>query len=99
MAKFLIDRSTRVVVLLAALVALIYAADAANLLRAAPAAPQAGSNKVYLPMVARSGGTTTPPKPTPTPRPNPTPTPSPVDESGALFMQPDQKTAGASLKV
>lgn len=58
------------------------------------ATPQAGPNSVYLPMMARAGTSTPPPTTTP-----PTTTPPPVDESGALFMQPDKKTAGASLKV
>jgi hypothetical protein len=88
MAKSLPYHSICVAVLLSMLIALICAAST-SLLQAAPAAPQAGPNKLYLPM-ARANAST---------KPTPSPTPQPTDESGALFMQPDTKTAGASLKV
>jgi hypothetical protein len=95
MSKFLSGRSTRFAVLLAALVAIICAAYPVSRLFAAPAAPQSGPNSVYLPMMASSGSSTTPP-PTTTP---PTTTPPPAGDDGALFMQPEKKVAGPSLKV
>jgi hypothetical protein len=87
MSKFLPARSMRVAILLAVLIAAVCADAPAHVLHATPAAPQA-SHAVYLPMIARGGSPTTPP-----------PTPPPTEASGALFMQPQKKIAGPSIKV
>lgn len=83
-------RSIRITVVLLALFGIVCAAHSANLLRAAPLAQQAGPYTVALPLVVRDGSTQPPPA---------TPTPEPDGESGALFMQPDKKVAGPSIKV
>lgn len=69
---------------------------------AAPSKPVA-LYTVYLPGVSQGSRTTTtlptttPPPATPTPSPNPSPAPEPPANNGALFLEPDQKTAGPNM--
>lgn len=78
-------RRSRIIALIFTLGGLLLLGAAIGPTAAAPATPEASSTQVFLPLVRRSGDLAPPPPPS--------------GADGALFMQPDTKVAGPSLRV